>query len=91
MSNPKTQAAIIKFDYPVQLADRVLSEVALRRPTLGDMLDYPVDQHSGLKEETALVAHLCGLVVEDLRGIDAGDYNKLQDQLLRFRGISIPK
>jgi hypothetical protein len=58
---------------------------------MGDILDFPVDATTGLKEEVALMAHLCGLVVEDMRGVDSEDYGKLQEQLLRFRGVSIPR
>jgi hypothetical protein len=89
MSNPKTQSALVKLDYPVQLPDRRLAEVVVRRPTLGDLMDFPVDAASGLKEEVALLAHLCGLNVEDMRALDSEDYGKVQEQVLRFRGLPV--
>lgn len=88
MSNPKTQKAVIKLDFPVQLADRLLSEVIMRRPNVGDLLDHPARKGGGLADEVRLVCALTGLVEEDLRGIDASDYDKLQDQLALFRGLS---
>lgn len=89
MSNPETRSALVKLEYPVQLADKRLSEVVVRRPTLGDLMDFPVDAATGLKEEVALLAHLCGLNVEDMRALDSGDYGRVQEQVLRFRGLSV--
>ncbi|MDR2056142.1 MAG: phage tail assembly protein [Desulfovibrio sp.] len=88
MSDPKAQRVIVKLDYPVELPDGTRAEVAIRRPTIGDMLDCPVNDRTGLKEETALMARLCGLCVEDVRALDMADYDKLQTELLRFRGVS---
>jgi hypothetical protein len=89
MSNPKTQRIPIKLDYPVQLADRLLAEVTIRRPNIGDLLDYPVNDKTGLREEVALIAHVCDLNTEDVRALDVEDYDKLQAQMLRFRGVSV--
>lgn len=88
MSNPKTQKAVIKLDYPVQLADKLLTEVIMRRPTVGDLLDHPVRKDSSLADEARMLCSLTGLVEEDMRLIDAADYDKLQDQLALFRGLS---
>lgn len=88
MSNPHTQKATIKLDYPVQLADRLLTEVIMRRPNVGDLLDHPVRRDSSLADEVRMICSLTGLVEEDMRLIDASDYDKLQDQLALFRGLS---
>lgn len=88
MSNPHTQKATIKLDYPVQLADKLLTEVIMRRPNVGDLLDHPVRKDSSLADEVRMICSLTGLVEEDLRLIDAADYDKLQDQLALFRGLS---
>lgn len=87
----KAKTAAVKLDYPVQLADRLLTEIIIRRPSMGDLLDYPVGPETGLLEELALMAHLCGLHVDELRALDAEDYAALQEQLLRFRGLSDKK
>jgi len=43
-----------------------------------------------IDEEAALVAALTGLRPEDLRELDMEDYERLQDQLLTFRGQKRP-
>ncbi len=85
----KEKCITIPLDFPMELADRKLDAVTIQRPTMGDLEDFPVNASTGLKEEMALVAHLCDLHVEDLRQMDAEDYGKLQKQLLLFRGISL--
>lgn len=54
------KTAKITLRYPAQLSDRTLSSITMRRPTVGDMLDYPI-KNGGLDEEAALVAALTGL------------------------------
>ena len=83
------KTAKIALRYPAQLSDRTLSSITMRRPTVGDMLDYPI-KNGGLDEEAALVAALPGLRPEDLRELDMDDYERLQDQLLTFRGQKRP-
>ena len=83
------KTAKIALRYPAQLSDRTLSSITMRRPTVGDMLDYPI-KNGGLDEEAALVAALTGLRPEDLRELDMEDYERLQDQLLTFRGQKRP-
>lgn len=78
----------ITLDFPVQLADRLLERVTMRRPTVGDTLDYPVRDTSDMDGETKLYAKLCDLVPDELRLLDMADYGKLQKQFLLFRGIS---
>ena len=67
------KTAKIALRYPAQLSDRTLSSITMRRPTVGDMLDYPI-KNGGLDEEAALVATLTGLRPEDLRELDMEDY-----------------
>jgi len=78
----------IKLDYPVQLADRVLTEVTMRRPVMRDVKKHNVGPNSGLAEDMAFMADICGLVPEELEEFDTADYEKLQTQLLRFRGLA---
>lgn len=85
----KRSEVTIALDFPVQLADRKLTEITMRRPVMKDMLAHKVGANSGLKEDMALVAALCNLVPDELEQLDTCDYEKLQDQLLRFRGAKI--
>lgn len=57
------KTAKIALRYPAQLSDRTLSSITMRRPTVGDMLDYPI-KNGGLDEEAALVAALTGCALK---------------------------
>ena len=87
----KEKSVTIQLEFPVELADRKLDAVSIRRPIMGDLEDFPVSVSTGLKEEMALVAHLCNLHAEGRRRMEAEDYDRLQKQLLQFRGISLSK
>ncbi len=76
----------IKLEHPVQLADRKLTEVSMRRMTVGDVIDHPVAGVNDMPGEVRLVAALCGLNPEDLRLLDFSDYAKVQAALVSFRG-----
>ncbi len=58
----------------------------MRRPTLGDLMDCPINGESDISGEAPLLARLCGLNIEDMRMLDASDYTKLQRQFLSDRG-----
>ena len=60
------KTAKIALRYPAQLSDRTLSSITMRRPTVGDMLDYPI-KNGGLDEEAALVAAPDGTLEKGLR------------------------
>ena len=75
----------VVLDYPVQLAGRKLTEVVMRRMTVGDLLDYPVKGAEDFEGEVRLLAHLIGLTPDDVRALDVNDYSKLQDVMVRFR------
>ncbi len=85
----KAPFATIALDFPVQLADRELAEVTMRRPTLDDEITYVPnsrDPKVQLEQEARYFGHLCGLKVEEVRKLDMADYEKLQKQYLIFRG-----
>ena len=82
----KNKEVVITLDCPVQLADRKLAEVTMRRPIMKDMLAHKIGASSGLKEDMGFIADLCNLVPDELEQLDTCDYEKLQNQLLRFRG-----
>lgn len=88
MSSTNHQKQIITLDYPVQLADRQLTEVVIRRMTVGDMMECPVTGAGDFAGEIRLMSRLTGLGVEDLRNLDFADYGKLQAALVRFCGLT---
>jgi len=75
----------ITLKYPLNLADGMLSNISIRRPDLGDLLDCPVKDASDIKGEAVLLARLCGMNMEDFRKLDLEDYLQVQKSYLRFR------
>lgn len=69
----------------MQLADKLLTSVTMRRPTVGDLMDCPVSNENDTSSEVRLLSRLCGLNVEDMRLLDLADYMKLTRQFLSFR------
>lgn len=78
----------IALDFPVQLADRKLEKVTIRRPLMRDMLKHQIGLDMTLQDTVNLIADLCGLVPDDVEALDTCDFEKLHSQLLRFRGVS---
>lgn len=85
----KRKTVEIELDFPVQLADRVLDKITMRRPTMRDMIKRNIDANAGIRESVGLIADLCGLVPDEVEELDTCDFEKLQNQLLRFRGVFI--
>ena len=78
----------IQLKHPIQLADKTLETVTMRRPTLGDMLDFPItgeDKITDLNTEAKLISKLCKLKLEEIRLLDFTDYERLQLTFIRFR------
>ena len=78
----------ITLEFPVQLADRKLERLTIRRPTVRDWLNYDLKDDFSLKDSVGLIADLCGLVPDELEMLDFYDFERLQAQLLSFRGVS---
>lgn len=81
------KTAEIKLDFPVLLAGGEIVAVTMRRPIMRDMLKHNIGATNTLAENVALIADLCGMVPEELELFDTVDFEKLQDQLLSFRGV----
>lgn len=81
----------IRMDFPVQLADRVLDKVIMRRPTVGLLLKHNINgSNYNIRDDIGFYAELCGLVPDEIEQLDFTDYEKIQEQFFRFRGISRP-
>lgn len=78
----------IPLQFPVQLAERRLTEVTVRRPVMRDLLRHPLGRDSGPAEDMDFMGALTGLVREELEQLDVLDYEALQQQVLRFRGAA---
>lgn len=77
----------IPLDFPVQLGDRKLEKATIRRPVMRDMIKHNVDLNMSVRDSVNLIADLCGLVPDELEEMDTCDFEKLQKQLLDFRGM----
>ncbi len=75
----------IKLEFPIQLADRLLEEVTMRRPTMLDLRKHPVSGPGDIGGEMKQLGALCDLRVEEMDLMDAADYGRLQDIYIRFR------
>ena len=85
----KRQEVEIELDFPVQLADRKLEKVVMRRPTIGDLLKHNINgENYQLSDDIGFYAGLCGLVPDEMEQLDFMDYEKIQQQFFRFRGLS---
>lgn len=84
----KREKVEIELDFPVQLADRVLDKVTMRRPKMKDMLKHKIDLDMKVQDAANLIGDLCGLVPDEMEELDCNDFDKLQKQLLAFRGVA---
>ena len=75
----------IKLEFPIQLADRLLEEVIMRRPTMADIRKYPLKGPGDVEGEMKQIGALCDLRLEEMDLMDAADYGRLQDAYVRFR------
>lgn len=87
----KRKEVEITLDFPVQLADRKLEKVTMRRPRMSDMIKHNIGADAGLQESVNLLSTLCDLVPDEMEQMDTVDFDKLQKQLLAFRGVAEPE
>jgi hypothetical protein len=78
----------VTLEYPVQLADKLLTEITIRRPTMKDLRLNPVKGADDLPGEMKLIGVVCGLRLEEVDSIDAADYGRLTETFNRFRTSS---
>jgi len=81
----ETRSETLTLDYPVQLADRLLTEVTIRRPMMRDLRKYPIRGEQDIEGELQQFAALCNLRMEEIEQLDTADYARLQEIYLRFR------
>ena len=81
----KEQSTTIKLDYPVQLADRELFEVTIRRPLMGDLRKHPIKGADDVAGEMKLLGVLTDLRPDDFDLFDIADYGRLQETFISFR------
>jgi phosphatidylserine decarboxylase len=75
----------LTLEFPLQLADRLLTEVTMRRPIMKDLRKYSAKDLDKLDTELRHFSDLCNLRVEEMEQMDSADYARLQDLYVRFR------
>lgn len=81
----KEKFVIVELDFPVQLADRLLDKVTLRRPTMKDLRTHPIKGQEDVAGEMRHFGALTGLKLDELDMLDIADYQKLQEAYISFR------
>lgn len=81
----KPREETFTLEYPVQLADRLLEEVTIKRPTMGILKKHQIKDAADVDGEMRQFCVLTGLRMEELEGLDAADYAHLQEIYVRFR------
>ena len=81
----KPREETIVLDYPVQLADRLMTEVVMKRPSMKVLRVNRIKGEQDVEGEMKLFCALTGLRVEEMEELDAADYARLQETYVRFR------
>lgn len=81
----KPREEIIVLDYPIQLADRLLEQVTMKRPSMKVLRQHLVNGDQDVEGEMKHFCVLTGLRMEELEEMDAADYARLQETYVRFR------
>lgn len=81
----KEKSATIHLDFPIQLADRVLENVTVRRPVMKDLRLNRIKGPEDVEGEFKLFCALTGLRPEEMDEVDSADYARLQDAYVAFR------
>jgi hypothetical protein len=84
MSAP-SRSETMTLEFPLQLADRTLTEVIMRRPIMRDVRRFPIKNNTDYDGEFRQFAFLCGLRPEEMEEMDTADYARLQQIYARFR------
>lgn len=70
------------LEYPVTEGDQEITEITLKRPTLGDCM---AAEGKGKLEEIAILISRCGSVpMSVVKKLDTADFTKLADEVNRF-------
>jgi hypothetical protein len=76
--------ATIKLQFPFKKDGIEITEVEMRRPTVGDMRAASMSAKTDEEREITLFARLCGMNPEDFDAMDMKDYGRLQEEYTGF-------
>jgi tail assembly chaperone E/41/14-like protein len=80
--NPMTEK--IALDFPIQVDGKKLTELDMRRPSVGDQIAATHNATGQAAQEVALFGSLLGLLPIQMNDIDLKDYKKIQEQFQSF-------
>jgi len=75
----------IPLQYPIEANGIRVTQLTLRRATVGDLLSSSQGR-SDKEAEVHLLADLCGIAPDDIRRLDLADYFVLQEALGKMQG-----
>jgi tail assembly chaperone E/41/14-like protein len=74
--NPMTEK--VALDFPIQVNGKELTEVEVRRPSVGDQIAASHNGNSQAEQEVYLFASLAKMSPSDMHQMDLKDYTKIQ-------------
>jgi hypothetical protein len=78
------QLLSMALQYPIEVDGAVISQIRLRRPTVGDVMAANREGGTPAEVELRMVASLSGLSLEAIQRIDMQDYGTLQAMMSRL-------
>ncbi|UQZ90697.1 hypothetical protein C4J81_16400 [Deltaproteobacteria bacterium Smac51] len=85
MTEQREKTKTIDLEFPIQLADRLLEQVIMTRPTMGQLKKNRPKGQEDLESEMRLFCSLTRLKMEEIEMLDYDDYTRLQDAYTSFR------
>lgn len=82
--DPETKT--IELKRPVTISGAKVERLTMREPTVGDQIDAQNATKSAADGEVLLIANLCEISPDDVRGLTMRDYRALQAALAGFIG-----
>lgn len=76
--------ATAKLTFPIKIDGAEVTELKMRRPTLGDQLRADKQCDNDVDTEITLIANLCEVTPSDLEKLDLKDYQTLQENFKSF-------
>lgn len=86
----ESRVEVLLLNYSLQLADRKLTELKIRRPSIKELYLYQKNNSDGdVEKEFDFFASLCegGLRGTDVAELESGDYMRLQQLFSSFRAV----
>jgi len=75
----------IKLDYPIEVNGATCSELILRRVTVRD-LEIMGQEKTQIAQSITLLSRLTDLAPDDIRNVDAADFDKASEVVEGFLG-----